>query len=139
MKNDGHIKLTVEAIKQMQRNCNVEKKLCTLPIFNADNTQWHDSSKSNQMDFISAYIGYLLNLKAYNFNALDPRRDLARRVAAVDFDESWTHNDPLGQRYHFMKASSESEKGLSGVGWETYKAKWLLQKNLPKTINKKCA
>lgn len=109
MKNDGHIKLTEQAIIVMQRTCRVEETLCRLPIFSAVNSHWSSANTSNRNDFISAYISYLLNLKAYNFNAFDPRQNLARRVAAVDFDESWTHYSHSGQRYHFMKASNESE------------------------------
>jgi len=88
MKADGHIKLSVEAIKQMQKNCQVERKLCNLPIFSIGNFSWNNPEASNRIGFVNAFIAYILNLKAYNFNSFDPRRQLARRVAAVDFDES---------------------------------------------------
>lgn len=109
MKADGHIKISVEAITQMQKNCQVERKLCSLPIFLNGNYQWSNPEVSNRADFISAFIAYMVNLRAYNFNAFDPRKNLARRIAAVDFDESWTHEAPTGQRYHFMKSSNETE------------------------------
>lgn len=112
MKNDGHIKLTLEAIKKMQSNCNIERKLCQLPMFSSNvNYGWSNPKTSNRLDFVSAYIAYVLNLTAYNYNNFDPRGNLATRVAAVDFDYSWTHSDPEGQKYHFMRAHGESEIG----------------------------
>jgi hypothetical protein len=130
MKADGHIKLSVEAIKQMQKNCQVERKLCNLPIFSIGNFSWNNPEASNRIDFVNAFIAYILNLKAYNFNSFDPRRQLARRVAAVDFDESWTHDAPTGQRYHFMKSSSESEYDayINGCSFLKEKMdKWVVQ------------
>jgi hypothetical protein len=33
---------------------------------------------------------------------------LSNQLAFVDLNERWTHDDPNGQRYHFVRAKNES-------------------------------
>jgi hypothetical protein len=109
MKNDGHIKITRAAIQLMQSDCAFEKRLCHLPMFTSVTEGWKNAKTSNNTDVVTAFVSYLLNRYAYNPNSFDPRRNLARRVAAIDFDFLPSHADPEGQRFHFMRANGESE------------------------------
>ena len=107
MKYDGHVKLTRAAIDQLQANC-PDASACNTPLFDTTFRIWMgDSEASNALDNYSAafvnYVGYSL------MPEFILRVRLPDAVAFVDLDEMWTHDDPLGQRYHFMRSVNETE------------------------------
>ena len=107
MKYDGHVKLTLQAISRMKKQCPVNTGSCSAPMFEDDFRMWFgDKNKSTPVDnYTSAIFNYILN-------GVTPDKistvKLPDAVAFVDLDERWTHDDPAGQRYHFMKAKGEN-------------------------------
>lgn len=109
MKFDGHVKLTSKAISIMKTKCPVTTGSCSAPMFDEDFRIWlHSNNKSTPTD---NYTAAILN---YISAAVTPDKistiKLPDAVAFVDLDERWTHDDPKGQRYHFMKASGETNQ-----------------------------
>ncbi len=106
MKFDGHVKLTSQAVLKMKQKCPVTTGSCSAPMFQDDMRAWFgDGQTSKPSDnYTSAILNYITN-------AVTPDKistvKLPDAVAFVDIDERWTHDDPKGQRFHFMKAKGE--------------------------------
>lgn len=109
MKFDGHVKLTLAAVQKVKQNCPAAQATCRAPMFRSERFRiWFgDARQSTPVDNYSAAI---VN---YTGHALAPdvlfQVKLPDAVAFVDLDERWTHTDPKGQRYHFMRAAGETE------------------------------
>ncbi|VAW64582.1 hypothetical protein MNBD_GAMMA09-948 [hydrothermal vent metagenome] len=109
MKFDGHVKLTAKAITRMKIKCPVTTGSCNAPMFKDDFRLWFgDSKQSTPTDnYTSAVFNYISNaITPDNISAVK----LPDAVAFVDLNERWTHDDPKGQRYHFMRARGESNQ-----------------------------
>lgn len=108
MKFDGHVKLTMEALRIVGLNC-PDPRSCRSPILARSIARiWlGHSEKSTSFDNYSAavvnYLGHMLTPDAV-FQVTLPDA-----VAFVDLDEMWTHDDPKGQKYHFMKADGQTD------------------------------
>ena len=109
MKFDGHVKLTSKALTKVKQSCPTDTSTCNAPMFKQEARIWlGDSKKSNTVDnYSSAVINYI-------GHALAPdvvfQIKLPDATAFVDLDHRWTHDDPKGQRFHFMRAENETEK-----------------------------
>jgi hypothetical protein len=128
MKFDGHVKLTTKALKQMKHNCPVMTGVCNAPMFKSSNGRvWLGNKKtSNSLDnYSSAIVNYL---GASITPDILVQVTLPDAVAFVDLSERWTHEDPKGQRYHFMKSSNQTETQayLLGVRFiKTHTENWV--------------
>ncbi len=103
MRCDGHMKLTREAIRRVQRDCPYVRELCEAPMFRQEIEGWTNARQSNSSDHYSAVARYFL--------PPDDTGNLPFEVMAVDISHAWTHNASSGQRYHFMRAGNESPLG----------------------------
>ncbi|VAW60977.1 hypothetical protein MNBD_GAMMA10-489 [hydrothermal vent metagenome] len=110
MKFDGHVKLTNQAIERMKMTCpGFYAASCSALMFEDDFRIWPGSEENSTPtdNYTSAIFNYITN-------AITPDKisavKLPDAVAFVDLDERWTHDDPKGQRYHFMKAIGENNQ-----------------------------
>lgn len=106
MKFDGHVKLTNKAIALVKQNCLFSSAACNMPIFDEKSRVWiNDKKTSNTTDnYTAAIVNYLIQFDVFSTTKL------ADAVALIDLNERWTHDDPKGQKYHFMKATGENNQ-----------------------------
>ena len=107
MKFDGHIKLTAAAVKKIKNQCPTLTITCNAPMFKSESFRiWlGDKNKSTAIDnYSSAFVNYIGHSLAPDFIY---QVKLPDAVAFVDINESWTHESPAGQRFHFMRAENE--------------------------------
>lgn len=117
MKFDSHIKITNAALRLLKSRCPMPNA-CGAPLFKANPRTWvHDTKRSTAAD---NYIFGGLQSASYFFHRLDSLNptgallswlfpnSLGDEVALVDINAIWTHEHPLGQRYHFMRANGET-------------------------------
>lgn len=142
MKYDGHVKLTRRAIEKVKNNCPMVGGVCGAPMFKKVPRVWIENSKtSNATDNYSA--GFVNSFGPF-LNISGERINLPDAVAYVDIGERWTHDDPKGQRFHFMVAKGESESAAyqNAIKFiKTHTENWvnaakdiILEKNKPKPL-----
>lgn len=109
MRCDGHIKLTSEAIRRLQLNCKHMAEICDPPMLRPVPRNWRKPRVSNGFDNNLTAWQWFVGSGSHKPDVFD-RGNLANQVMAVDLNAAtrWTHDHPLGQRYHFMRAPSET-------------------------------
>lgn len=108
MKYDGHVKLTAKALEKFKQNCPIATNVCNAPMFKDTIRVWlDDKDTSNSADnYSSGVLNYAIHSITPDILA---QVTLPDAVSFVDITERWTHEAPKGQRYHFMRASGESQ------------------------------
>ncbi|MCB0404808.1 MAG: hypothetical protein KDD51_08470 [Bdellovibrionales bacterium] len=109
MRCDGHIKLTSEAIRRLQTSCQHSAEICNPPMLHPIPRRWHKPLVSNSVDNGLTAWQWFIGSGSHKPDVFD-RGNLANQVMAVDLNAAtrWTHDHPLGQRYHFMRAPGET-------------------------------